>query len=292
MIYPGQVRRSALNLIYACLSAGGNAADMDFKLFWSISQERETDRCRTALAKAVVHTGRASADSARLLQTRAAALEETLHGDLTTAALREETTHYVKQNKAFEAALSALSYCLSDKRRDGTEQLELCTKDVLTLAKGVAGLGAELLPRLEDAAPYRAVTEPLAAAVRRRSRLQLAVAALSDLNALPEQKELAGLQRLSRDMQEERPAAEALFRGIMERRAEMDAQLETLLAHYSTERLDLVVKAILYIALYELQVNKLEIAIVVSEATALAHAYSGSKSAPFIHGIIAAAAKA
>ena len=49
-------------------------------------------------------------------------------------------------------------------------------------------------------------------------------------------------------------------------------------------------KAILYLALYELEEKGLDTPIVVSEATALANEYSGSKSAPFIHGIIAAAA--
>ena len=49
---------------------------------------------------------------------------------------------------------------------------------------------------------------------------------------------------------------------------------------------------ILLIALYELRFNGLEAAIVISEANQLADTYSGSKSAPFIHGILAAAAKA
>jgi transcription termination factor NusB len=51
-------------------------------------------------------------------------------------------------------------------------------------------------------------------------------------------------------------------------------------------------RCILYIALYELEYNKLDTPIVVSEANALADAYSGGKSAPFIHGVISAAAKA
>lgn len=292
MITPGQVRRSALNLIYALLSSGSTAAEFDYDLFWSISCEKETDRYRTALAKAVVRAGRSSADSSRLLATRAEAFTAALQGDLTTASLREETEHYLKQDAAFEAALAALSYCLNDKRREGTEQLELCTKDVLTLAKGVSGLAAGLIPHLEDAALYRYVTEPLCAALRRRSRLQDGVASFAAPLSLPEHKDVASLQRQARELTELRPAAEAMVQGIMARRAETDAQLETLLAHYTTERLDMVDKAILYIALYELQVNKLEVAIVVSEATALANDYSGSKSAPFIHGIIGAAAKA
>lgn len=288
---PSQVRRSALNLLYAVLSGGCTADEIDRDLFWSISCEKETDRYRTALAKAVVRAGRSSADSARLLATRAEAFTAATQGDLTTAALREETEHYLKQDAAFEAALGALAYSLNDKRREGTEQLELCTKDVLTLAKAVSGLGNELLPHLADAVLYRYVVDPLCAAVRRRCRLQDQVAPFADPLALPEHKDISSLQHQARDLAELRPAVVAMVKAVLARREEADAQLETLLAHYTTERLDLVDKAILYIALYELQVSKLEVAIVVSEATALANDYSGGKSAPFIHGIIAAAAK-
>ncbi len=291
MMNPAQVRRSALNLVYAVLANGGDAATFDYDLFWTISREKEVDRYRTLHAKAVLHAGRVSADSARLLEERTETLENSLHGDLTTAALREECERYARQSSAFESALTALRYCLDDKRREGTEQLELCTTDVLRLAKALCGLGDELPVHLNDALPYRGVCEPLAAVVRRRGRVAAAVAALSDPIALPETNELQGLQRQAREISELRPAAETLAKAVLSHVAEMDALLEGLLAHYSPERLDMVDRCILYIALHELLVNKLEIAIVVSEANALANAYSGSKSAPFIHGIIAAAAK-
>ena len=292
VLTPGHVRRRALNLVYAVLANGNTPAEFDYDLFWEISCEKETDHFRTAHAKAVLHVARFSADSARLLAERAENLENTLHGDLTTAALREEAAHYAKQSAALDSSLAALQYTLNDKRRETTDQLALCTKDTLTLAKAVAGLGEELLIHLADAVVYRSVTEPLSAVVRRRGRLAAAVAALADPLTLGDEKDFASLHRQARELKEMRPAAEALAKAVMSHMPEMDAQLETLLAHYTTERLDLVDKAILYIALHELQVNKLEVAIVVSEATALAHAYSGSKSAPFIHGIIAAAAKA
>lgn len=291
MMNPAQVRRSALNLVYAVLANGGDAATFDYDLFWTISREKEVDRYRTLHAKAVLHAGRVSADSARLLEERTETLENSLHGDLTTAALREECERYARQSSAFESALTALRYCLDDKRREGTEQLELCTTDVLRLAKALCGLGDELPVHLNDALPYRGVCEPLAAVVRRRGRVAAAVAALSDPIALPETNELQGLQRQAREISELRPAAETLAKAVLSHVTEMDALLEGLLAHYSPERLDMVDRCILYIALHELLVNKLEIAIVVSEANALANAYSGSKSAPFIHGIIAAAAK-
>jgi N utilization substance protein B len=104
-------------------------------------------------------------------------------------------------------------------------------------------------------------------------------------------KEYAGLMRQATDMQELRPAVETLAKAIIAHIPLMEPRLESLLANYSLERLDLVDRCILYIALYELTENGLQVPIVVSEVTALAHEYSGSKSAQFIHGVVAAAAK-
>lgn len=290
-ITPGKVRRCALNLIYALLESGEDIDTFDKELFWSMALEKDTDHYRTALAKALLHAARNSGDSERLLLERSHTTEEAMEGDLTTAALREDISRYARQSAAFESAVEDLRLSLGDKRRDGTAPLAELSEQVLHAAKATLGLGAELLPALEDATPYRRETESYAALLRRRARMLESVAALSEPLNLPEQREIAGLQRLGHEMEELRPLTEELAESVFAKRADYDALLEGLLAHYSTERLDTVDKIILYISLHELRETKLPIAVVVSEATALANEYSGAKSAPFIHGLISAAAR-
>ena len=198
---------------------------------------------------------------------------------------------YAHQSDLLDAALKALRYCLADKRRDTTDQLVLCTGDVLRLAAVVVAMGADLLPRFADFPAYRQQLDSLAAVVNRRSRMQQLCASLSKPETMAGNKEYAGLVRMAQDMQELRPAVESFVKAVIARIPLMESRLEGLLTNYSLERLDLVDKAILYISLYEMEENALEVPIVVSEATALANAFSGSKSAPFIHGLIAAAAK-
>lgn len=291
MISKSRIRRAALNYIYA-VTESGTADALNEELFWDLCLEGEIDRVRIGTAKALLHVGRNTQDTARLLAQRLEDTVQAMQGDMTTAVLREEATRYARQSDAVDAALKALAMCLTDKRREGTEQLQLCNRDTMDAAKAALGLGDVLLPRFADFPAYRQLLERLAAVIRRRARMLGDIAAFLNPETLSGSKEHAGLLRACCELQEIRPAAEKLARGVLQHREEFDARIAPLLAHYTTERLDTVDKCILFIALYELTVNKLGTAIVIAEATKMAHEYSGGKSAPFIHGIIAAVANA
>lgn len=287
-----KIRRVALNLIYSVLENGGSPADVDFHLFWDIAQEKEQDQFRKTYAKAVLHAARASADSARILAERSEKLEDALHGDLTTGTLRDDAARFARRSADFETTLEALQFSLTDKRRVDSAPLAELTEEALQLAMILKTLGEELLPKLADFPVYRNVTEPYAAILRRRIRLMEAVAPLANPAHLSEDKEYAGLARQAQDLEDMRPAVEALANEVLDNRTELEATMGELLEHYSTERVDTVDRVILLIALHELKNKGLETPIVVAEATAMAHEFSGSRSARFIHGIIAAAAKA
>ncbi len=289
MVSISRIRQAALGLVYATVENGGTLEDAG--LFWTLSLEKETDRYRAAWARAICHVCRASGELYRVLSEKWQLVSEALHGDLTAFSLREEGERHHRQMEAFEAALAALRYCMKDKRRDTSDQLLLCCQDVVHLASVVAQLGEAVLPRIADFPVYRAVLEPWSAAVRRCARMLMMCSALERPEKLEGQDEFSGLVRQARALEDIRPAAEKLAGAVLARREELDARIGSLLAHYSTERLDVVDKCILYIALYEMDVEKLEVPIVVSEAISLADTYSGSRSATFIHGIIATAAK-
>lgn len=286
-----KIRRVALNLIYSVLENGGSPADVDNRLFWEIAQEKEQDQFRKTYAKAVLHATRASADSAHLLAERSSALEDAMHGDLTTSNLRDNAARFARRSADLETTLETLQFSLTDKRRVDSAPLAEYTEEALQLAMILKTLGEELLTQLADFPAYRQVTEPYAAIVRRRMRLMDAVTPLASPAQLIDNKEYAGLARQAQDLADMRPAVEALANEVLDNRTELEATMGELLEHYSTERVDTVDRVILLIALHELKNKGLETPIVVAEATAMAHEYSGSQSARFIHGIIAAAAK-
>ncbi len=288
MMNKSKVRQAALSLIYSVLENGGDTASFDFNLFWSIAQEKEQERYALAEARAIGHICRAVQDAFRLLSERSQAVLDAMQGDLTTARLREDVERCAHQAAVFMSALAAQQMCLTDKRRDGVEQLSRCNRDVIRLAVAVEGLGRNLLPALADFPANRHVLEPFAAALRRMGRILALCAAVETPRALAGTGEFTSLIRSADALLELRPATERLALAVLERREEVDARISACLENYSSERLDVVDKCILHLALYEVEVNRLELPIAISEATALADTYSGSKSAPFIHGVLAA----
>ena len=291
MVNKSKVRQSALNLIYAVEENGGSVEQLDLNLFWEIEQEKDTDDYRKTLAKALLHTARASADSARLLETRADEAIAAFCDSLPAAKLSEDVARLQKRSAEFESALAALKYCLKDKRQDTTHQLWLCCKDVIALAQIIGALAENLLPLFADFPEFRAVLQKLEAAITRRRKQMSTCAIMSNPKDLLGQPEYLNLVRCAEVLEQLQPEAEKLALNVLSKKVELDAILIPLLHNYSIERMDVIDKAILYLALYELKFNKLDTPIVVSEATALANDYSGGKSAPFIHGIISAAAK-
>lgn len=290
MINKSKVRQSAVNLIYAVEENGGNLQDFDLKLFWEIELETETNEHRKALAKAILHCTRASADSAELLNDRADIIRQKL-GELPAAHhLIDDLNRLQQRSDEFEAAVATLKYCRKSKRYDTTDQLALCCKEVLTLAQIVDALADNVVVRFADFPECRTDTQKLEAAIKRRRKLMSTCAALSIPETIlgkPEYVNLVRSAELLRKLPEE---AQSLALKVLQHKEQLNEILVPLLRHYSLERMDVVDRAIIYLALYELKLCKLDTPIVVSEATALAHEYSGGKSAPFIHGIISAAA--
>ncbi len=288
MMTKSKVRQSALVLIYAVLENGGDTATFDFDLFWSIAQEKEQDRYTIAEARAIDHICRPAQDAARLLAERVEAVHNAMDGDMTTARLREDIERYARQYARFASDLVAQQRCLTSKRRETTDELAELNRNLLHLARAVDGLGADLLPLLADFPAYRNVLESLGAAIRRQSRMLSLCAGVENPASLAGTAAFAPLVRSANMLAELRPAAEELALAVLARRAEYDARIAERLENYSPERLDVVDKGILYLALYELEENGLTAPIVISEATSLANEYSGAKSAPFIHGVLAA----
>lgn len=290
MIHQSKVRKTAFGLIYAIIEQGCNEAEFPFDAFWEITLEKDYDHLREALAKGILHACRAADEVAGVFLERAEAFLLETKGNFPLLPLREETERCVERTKALQVALKELRFCLNDKRRDGSAPLEARCTQALRLAQTLCGLGDSLLPRLDDEPDMRPLMDGLAGALRRWVRLLGDCALLSSPASLADSEEYAGLARKAALIDELRPAAEQLAREVLAQREVLEAALHRLLRNYVPERLDTVDKSILYLCLYELQFRHLTVPIAISEANNLAHEFSGSKSAPFIHGVLAAAA--
>jgi N utilization substance protein B len=93
--------------------------------------------------------------------------------------------------------------------------------------------------------------------------------------------------------EEIRQFAEALVRGTVERLADTDALIGTHARNWRVERMAVIDRLVLRLAIYELLAEpETPPRVVINEALELARAYSGEEPVPFINGILDAVRKA
>ena len=110
-----------------------------------------------------------------------------------------------------------------------------------------------------------------------------------------EEKETQLEQLFNQDVQYDKLAlsekeskeANAKCQDILDNISEIDKAIEKALDNWSINRIGKVELAILRVAVYEIQYDKLEPAIAINEAVEIAKEYGGDKSGAFVNGILA-----
>lgn len=110
-----------------------------------------------------------------------------------------------------------------------------------------------------------------------------------------EEKETQLEQLFNQDVQYDKLAlsekeskeANAKCQDILNNISEIDKAIEKALDNWSINRIGKVELAILRVAVYEIQYDKLEPAIAINEAVEIAKEYGGDKSGAFVNGILA-----
>jgi N utilization substance protein B len=85
--------------------------------------------------------------------------------------------------------------------------------------------------------------------------------------------------------------AGGLIDGVHERQTALDAEIDELAVGWSVERIAPVERAVLRVALVELDRDDPPAAVAIAEAVALARRYASPEAAAFINGILGAAAR-
>lgn len=110
----------------------------------------------------------------------------------------------------------------------------------------------------------------------------IAIGKLYEIDTRPEEIDLEDL-----------PARAArMVRGVTEQRESLDNRIESASEHWSVSRMPVVDRAILRLALWELDNEPgTPTAVIVSEAVRLAETYSTARSSSFVNGVLSALAK-
>jgi N utilization substance protein B len=82
------------------------------------------------------------------------------------------------------------------------------------------------------------------------------------------------------------PFAEKLVRGVQERRQEIDELIERHAHNWRLERMPVVDRNVMRLAIFEMMGLRTAPAIAINEALELARKFSGEESVPFINGVL------
>ncbi len=80
--------------------------------------------------------------------------------------------------------------------------------------------------------------------------------------------------------------AMALATGVVDHLRELDADVSEAVEHWRPERLGLIERNILRLALHELLTERAPPRVVIDEAVQLAHRFAGSKAPAFVNGVL------
>lgn len=130
---------------------------------------------------------------------------------------------------------------------------------------------------------------------KRQFRIEVFKGVFSSAFFDDEEKEAQLEQLFNQDVQYDKLAlsekeskeANAKCQDILDNISEIDKAIEKALDNWSINRIGKVELAILRVAVYEIQYDKLEPAIAINEAVEIAKEYGGDKSGAFVNGILA-----
>jgi N utilization substance protein B len=95
-----------------------------------------------------------------------------------------------------------------------------------------------------------------------------------------------GLAELSRVRVDSRERGTELAGMVVERRAELDRHIAAAADHWRVERLGVVERSILRLAVLELLLGATPPKVVIDEALSLAHWFAGERSPAFVNGVL------
>lgn len=131
---------------------------------------------------------------------------------------------------------------------------------------------------------------------RHRSRERaLQVLFQADVRQQAAEDAIAGFYRAAFNTSEEEapvdsdPFMETLVRGTLERRARIDERIAAHSEHWRVDRMPVVDRNILRMAVFEMTVVGTPVPVVIDEALELARRYSSDESVAFINGVLDAA---
>lgn len=285
MLNRRNIREAAIQFLYFHSLQGGAEKTAIEESFWEITQEQSLQKLNYARAKAMLHVAQGRDSKFAKLTEQFPTILAILKANPEAEAspLANLLKKIVSEQKRFTTLVEELKTAVKSKgvEKLPVETIQQVAKANQPLQESHQRWGEMLLSRPDLKNKLESTTSCISHLLKVSKRLQEIEDPDSALT------DFAHLRASHSEIALSRKSITELIDNILERQEEIDEILAKTIENYQPERVDLVDKAILRLAVYEMQYcEDIPRAVSINESIEIAKRFSSTESSRFINGIL------
>ena len=277
------IREAAIQFLYlADIEDGPEAGDME-EAFWQMIQESSLNKLNLAKAKAILHVAQGRGNRTLKFEQLATAIQPELKANPEAQGLYVSLQQLVTLEDTLSQQIDTLQSILQNKSTNPVPDHAI--DEVIEINQGLIQARLAWMETASDYPNWTAKLEPINATIAHLARSSQRLASIEDPDSTI--VDFAHLRSSSAELSTFRRETQEVVGQILEHKEKIDADLARIIENYAPERVDPVDRAILRLAVYELQMSDdIPRAVTINEAIEIAKKFGTSDSSRFINGIL------
>ena len=283
MLKRRNIREAAIQFLYFKALSGNDTdinADEDF---WNITQESSLNKLNSARAKAILHVTEGRDNRLNKLNEQSPAAFTLLKATNDSTELASTLKKIIAQQKTLSKCVDQLKTTLKSKGADSTpaELIDL-TKEANRVLPALYNNWHELL---KDIPQLTNKLEAITAAINHLSKASNRLDAIDDPNS--SLTDFAHLRSSDSEIKIARKTIKELVENVLHHQVEIDQLLSNTIENFQPERVDLVDRSILQLAVYEINYcDDIPRSVSINEAIEIAKRFGTTESSRFVNGVL------
>lgn len=281
------IRESAIQFLYCSDLEGGAAAENLSETFWELALESDTNKLTKASAKAILHLNQGRTSRHNKLVHRSEESLATISSDSDAEKLKIAFNEILKLESKWQATIDRVQRLYNPGVEVPDSELEGALKDVFTLNTQLVESRKRWNHQLEDFPFVNKRLEAAKADINGLQRVSDRIIMVQKPADFADHPDIKHIQTTAAKIESFRNEVDALSRGIVAKKAELDTTIEQIVENYKPERIDPVDRAILRLGTYEILLKEeIPAPVTINECIEISRKFGSTESPRFINGVL------
>ena len=283
MLKRRDIRETAIQFLYLNdLQSGSDACSIE-DTFWDMTQEDSLKKLNLARAKAMTHVAQARNTKLAKLMEQAPAILAQLKAIPDASPLLSSLKKAISEQKLLSGTLDDLKTSIKSKGND--EVSKDAINAVIEANKTITGSHQNWSDTLANFPQLKNNLESVTASISHLSKVSERLTAIEDPDSAI--TDFAHLRASNSEIAIARQSVKDLAENVLKHQGEIDSLLADTIENYQPDRVDLVDRAILRLAVYEMKhCEDIPRSVSINEAIEIAKRFSTTESSRFINGVL------